>query len=240
MASSVKISHYTIPQSELNEQKCVLCSELLDGIGVGHTSEKVHEFFHQACFFKHCEEGNNFCPLCKINILQPEENLSFYYLFPRFSVSYPNTFENQELVAEKISRMWAFFLMRRAHEGEMRTELDQLGIDVVAFHPDHQYVSAEKVQLFIQNLKNVILTELSKKKKVDLTIGLSPVYKGPIREALDQSQIEWGFFQCCFPYKTNALIKKTDTLIEVDVRLNSSFGSRWEYRLLPRPRLLME
>jgi hypothetical protein len=217
--STLAMAHYTMPLSQIGEKKCGICLLPLEEIGIGDTAGKTDHFFHNVCIFKWCEK--NAAHIFNGISLEPKIKIPFYYLFPNFYLEYQDIEENQKLIAEQVSRMCAFFLTRQAHEGEALTSLHQLGIDVTDFDPDHTYVSAEKIELFVQNLMKGILCDLSgQRMKACLQTGYSPK-KGPISASLEQSEIEFEYYQLCFPFKISIVIKRSNDQIILNVRLAS-------------------
>jgi|GEM_PF-2459678 hypothetical protein len=240
----VKMDYYTLSKEQVDRKICSICKEPLQGIALGHFAEKINELFHQACLFKHCATIGDNCPLCNAVILEPQGNMLFYYLFPKFKIKYPNNPANLEVGLRYLSSIYAFFLTEEAHSGYRWSEMSDMGIDVEQLDVSHKYASAKKVGLFAQYLMTVIHAEPKTERELKFGIDLQTAWtpqEGPLREALEKSKIRLRKWHRCFPYYTQSVIKISEKWIEFDVRLDSVGVSkeRAQYANLPDPDVQM-
>lgn len=214
-ASGIYFRHVGV-QSERSKEECMVCLEPLGSKAVAHFREKEPHVFHKGCLFRWLR-NNESCPACLHEMTTPPP-FSYYYLFPDFLISCPNTEVHRDAIAKKVAEIYSFFLTKLAHQGPIHQALLNLGVAVEGFSRGETGVPTKQIEIFAKYLSDQIKTHLvdpEKRKQICVKILYSPEPKDLLFEAFQRAKIDLYRYSYYLPRHTNLSIEATDERIQL-------------------------
>ncbi len=217
-AAGAYFHHVSVSPERVGEG-CGICSKPLDLEAVGHFEDKGSHIFHKDCLFTWLRRRES-CPVCFQKAMTPPP-FAYYYLFPDFQITCPNTEENRKTVAKNAAEVYSFFLKHLAHQGSIHQTLLERGVMVGGFFQDEAEVPRERIEIFEKYLMDQIKTRLKYSLNSSLEVIYAPHPKGLLFEAFRRANIDLDRYASYLPRYTKILIQAD----EESIRLTSSF--RW-------------
>ncbi|MDP1608145.1 MAG: hypothetical protein Q8L98_02390 [Chlamydiales bacterium] len=204
--------HVYVPSHKRPSYPCEICKkEVAYGL-VQRVEQQRDKVFHKRCLFIQEEGWGSLNFPC-----------SLFYLLPDFSLRYPKTHENQQVVATLVAELYAFFFSKQEVFETFHEQLSGLGMSVCT--PSKAMLPRkEKIENLFQSLKSMIYKTLLCTHQIELKTLYISEPRSILSEACKRASIDIYEQRNYLPQFSAVSILQDHDVIVVSGSFSSSLG----------------